>query len=214
MKEIFCFGDSITRGEYDVVSGGWAQKCVNHFWTLKLRDGFENASDVYALGVSGETAEEGLLRIEAEFLARRSKNIKPVFVFAYGANDSAFLALEERFVTPKDAFKTALKNMVALAHKYDGEALFVTITPVVEEKNSTPNHRGKVRTNKYVEEYNAVIQEVVEEENVHMADVYPVFKEANLEELFTPDGLHPNSIGHEIIANIVLEEINKLVPKS
>lgn len=210
MKEIFCFGDSITRGEYDPVSGGWANKLVTYFFNKGLEHGIHNTHEVYALGISGETSVEALSRVEQEFLARRDKDMQSVFVFAYGANDSAFYTNEARFAVSKDTFKDALKKLVVIANKYNAETILVNITPVIEEKNKEPNHRGKVRNNQYVEEYNEIIKEVADEEGMNVVDVYSLFNQVSLDSLFIDDGLHPNSLGHEIIFDAVLFAINNL----
>ncbi len=210
MFEIYCFGDSITRGEYDAVSGGWANKLVTYFFSKGLENGIHNTHEVYALGISGETSVEALSRIESEFLVRIDKDMQPVLIFAYGANESAFYVSESRFAISKDAFKDSLKNFVAIANKYNAKTILVNITPVIEEKNKEPNHRGKVRSNKYVEEYNEIVKQVADEESVELANVYSLFNEAGLDSLFIDDGLHPNSLGHEIIFDAVLSSISNL----
>ena len=213
MKEIFCFGDSITRGEYDPVSGGWVNKLVTHFFNKGLEHGIHNTHEVYALGISGETSVEALNRIEQEFLSRRDKEMQSVFVFAYGANDSAFYASEHRFAVSKEDFKKTLKSLVTIVQKYNGITVFVNITPVIEEKNKEPNHRGKIRNNQYVREYNEIVKQVAEEEHTKLVDVYSLFNEANLDSLFIEDGLHPNSLGHEIIFDAVINALSNTLTK-
>lgn len=207
MRQIFCFGDSITRGEYDPVSGGWANKLVTYFFNKGIENGIHNTHEVYALGISGETSVEALSRVEQEFLARRDKDMESVFMFAYGANDSAFYANENQFAVSKNAFKDALKKLVAIANKYNAKTVLVNITPVIEEKNKEPNHRGKVRNNQYVEEYNEIIKQVADEEDVSVVDVYSLFGQASLDSLFIDDGIHPNACGHELIFTAVLARL-------
>ncbi len=210
MYSIYCFGDSITKGEYDNLSGGWASRLAIHFINeVVLHEGRKEVT-VYPLGISGENSDEGLLRIENEFMSREDQKTIPIFVFAYGANDSAFFPAESMFAISKEEFKKNLLALASFAKKQKGKVMFLNITPVIEEKNATPNHRGKTRKNEYIKGYNEAIKTVAEEESALLVDVYKLF-EGRFEELFCFDGLHPNEKGHEVMSREVLKVLLKVL---
>ena len=67
-KDICIFGASITWGACDPENGGWATMIKNYY---EEKDG----RSVYVLGVSGDTTEGLLKRLEIEALAREPKFI-------------------------------------------------------------------------------------------------------------------------------------------
>ena len=54
MADVYCFGDSITRGENDPLHGGWVDRLKRLFIARGLREGDEEVC-VFNLGIGGET---------------------------------------------------------------------------------------------------------------------------------------------------------------
>ncbi len=202
MYNIFCFGDSITYGEFDPEKGGWVERLKQAGFRFFSRD---KEIKVTNLGISGESSPEALLHIEREVEPRLDKDLQNIFIFAYGANDNCFFPKDNRYGTPKEDFKKNLEIMCEIARKYHAKIFFLGITPVIESKNATPNHRGKVRNNSLVAEYSKTIEEVAKEQGAIYIDIMSKFPAD--EKLFCEDGLHPNAKGHELIFNLVKDSL-------
>ena len=78
-KRICVFGASITWGAFDDKKGGW----VNRLKLINFAQG--NCIDIHNLGISGNTTNELLERIDTELFARNPDLI----IFSIGANDSS-----------------------------------------------------------------------------------------------------------------------------
>jgi lysophospholipase L1-like esterase len=85
---IICiFGDSIAWGATDCEKGGWVERLKTE---LMVKD-----IDVYNLGISGDTTENILKRMDAEAEARNPD----IIIFSVGIND---------------ALKTNGKNLISI----------------------------------------------------------------------------------------------------
>ena len=212
MSIIYAFGDSITYGAWDISSSGWATRLRQY---LDKRQ--EEDPDLYALfynlGIPGETTEGLVTRFESETKARIRKNKvdDSIFILAYGANDAAYLPAEEKFRVSKEEFAKNLRQIIEIASSMSKKILIINLLPVVEEKNSTPRN-GKVRSNKYMTEYNAVLKDLANQLKVPLVDVNSVFMKAGHESLFiADDGLHPNEAGHQLIFESVQPVVEKML---
>lgn len=56
MINCLCFGDSITYGEYDGVSGGWTDILKRYFHSRFINENIEELN-VFNLGIGGETTD-------------------------------------------------------------------------------------------------------------------------------------------------------------
>ena len=83
---VLIFGDSIAQGFFDS-RGGWANRVANAFHQDALKNLNNDYPEVINLGVSGDTVENILNRIEDETDVRRSAT-KTYLVIAVGMNDS------------------------------------------------------------------------------------------------------------------------------
>lgn len=215
---IFVFGDSIVHGVWDDEMGGWANRLRN-FLTNKATD--ESWTELYELGVNGDTSENLLNRFEFEIYHRTIPEQGDIFLIAIGINDSAFLTEQGPVrtdhpggdnVIPKIHFKDNLQYLITLAKKYSEKIVFVGLTPVNEKKT---NPKGGVicYENKYIKEYNKIIKLTAEANGLLFIDVLNEFEKVDYKKLLDDDGLHPNSKGHQKIFKIVKDylEKNKLI---
>ena len=69
-KRICVFGASVTKGAWDTEMGGWVNRL-----RLDLEDFKKRKYSVYNLGISGDTTESLLERIDSECKARNSEII-------------------------------------------------------------------------------------------------------------------------------------------
>ncbi len=212
MNQIICFGDSITYGEYDEVGGGWVDRLKKFGFDRTIKYGSENEISVSNLGISGESTRDALLRIEQELKIRIDKDMSLTVVLAYGANDSAWFDKKGQFAVSKDEFKSNLLSIISIIKKYNARVVLLNTLPVIESLNSTPNHRGKVRNNIYISEYNKVIEDVSQSTGsqlINLFDQFPITTES--QNMFYKDGLHPSALGHDEIFKIVKKDLISLL---
>ena len=197
MTERICiFGDSIVWGAVDSL-GGWASR---------LRSHFEKDSDieVYNLGISGNTSEDLVKRIEEEAKARNTELI----IIAIGANDSAYDSKKKNKI-PLEEYEKNLREILNISRKYADKIILVS--PInVDEKRTMPVfwNKEKFLDNKTIENYGKVVKKLASKEKIGFIDLFGSLEDEDLE-----DGLHPNSKGHEKIFLKVKDYLieNKLI---
>lgn len=210
MSIIYAFGDSITYGAWDIEKSGWVARLRQFLDDLQDKNPDYYAL-LYNLGIPGETTDGLVNRFENELTARKRHNHDSIFIFAFGANDVAYLVEENRFRVSKEKFGENLAQVIEKTQGITKKILLINTLPVVEEKNSVPRN-GKTRLNKHIEEYNQVLQELADKYDVKLIDVFSKFAEQDYKKLFVPDdGLHPNSEGHRIMFETIGPEVQKML---
>jgi len=195
---ICIFGDSIAYGAFDPEKGGWANRLRLY---LDGRDDFEDG--VYNLGILGDDTEGLLERLEAEAKFREPRFL----IFAIGINDSQYVISENQNRVPIEKFEKNIKELISKARKITDKILFVGLTPIDEAKTTPiPWNTDKMYKNEYVEKYNNKIKEVCESEKIDFIDIFSEMVREDYETMLI-DGLHPDSKGHEWMANKIIKEI-------
>lgn len=194
--QIFAFGDSITYGSWDA-QGGWADRLKRYSYEYIEADP-QKWIEVYNLGILGDRTDHLLKRFMVETEQRLDVNDTSVFLFAFGANDAAFIPDNNDFKISPDEFVANLHAVIQQAKLFSSTIALLTITPVNESVTSRAAEE-KVRKNEYIERYNQNIKRLAREENIEVIDVYDVFINSDPNTLLDEDGLHPNTQGHEII---------------
>lgn len=206
MAQVYAFGDSITYGAWDIKDSGWANLLRKYF-----DDKAEKEPDfyglVYNLGIPGETTEGLVKRFKSETEVRFRKGQEYIFLFAFGANDSAFIMSKGAFKVSVEDYVRNLGSVLGDAKSYSTKIALLNTTPVVEAVTAHVESKDKSRLNEYVERYNAPLQALAAKHNVPLLDVYSAFMQYDLERLFCEDGLHPNEVGHKIIFDLVQKQI-------
>ena len=92
--DIYCVGDSITRGGNDTEAGDWVNR---------LKVGCGEEARVINLGVGGETTRKMRLRLATDLKSRLRAGVRSLVTLGYGANDAAgsggqFLVPVEEYV--------------------------------------------------------------------------------------------------------------------
>ena len=124
MATIFAFGDSITYGAWDIESSGWANR-LRHSLDERAETDPNFYTLFYNLGIPGETTEGLLERLRSEIEARvRTKELeKNIVIFAYGANDAAFLPEENIFRVDVEKFSQNMQTAVEIARGFSSKIL-------------------------------------------------------------------------------------------
>ena len=194
---ILIFGDSITWGAYDPEQGGWATRLRNYF------EAKDNDTDVYNLGVSGDTTADLLNRIEIEVKSREPDLI----IFAIGIHDAQFIHSTNGLHVSLDEFQQNLAKLLSVAKKFTDKVVFVGLTKVDESKPTPiPWNTDKSYTNENIERLDNAIKKFCEDKKLKFITMDSVVGNDDL-----IDGLHPNTKGHIKIFNRMKSEVESIL---
>ncbi len=194
---ICIFGDSITWGAFDPISGGWVTRLRNYF------EAKNNDIDVYNLGISGDTTTDLLARLEIEAKSREPDLI----IFAIGINDAQFIHSTNSLRTSLEQFDQNLNSILETAKSFTNQIMFVGLTTVDESKTSPlPWSTDKTYSNNNILKFDELIKQFCKKNNL---EFFPLFEVISASDLH--DGLHPNSTGHSKIFNHLLPRIEAII---
>src|SRR3989338_3154354 len=183
-KRISIFGDSITWGKDDSDRGGWVNR-LRHYFEVEEKSDIE----VYNVGVSGDTTDDLLKRFTTECEARNRKD--QVILFAIGINDSLhYINQPDSPKVPLDRFQSNLRKLIDDAKVFSDTIAFIGLTIVDESK--MPRKEEKYWANDRIKKYNEVLKNICMESNIPFLEMLDIIDIKDL-----PDGLHPDSTGHE-----------------
>lgn len=207
------FGDSVAYGTLDP-QGGWVVRLKNYL-TKKSLPRYrktkmpKDVNLIYNLGRSGDALEGLLKRFESEVKHRHPDYRETLLIFQIGTNDCYIDSSTNKARTSPKLFKNGLQKLVKLARKYSNDIVFLTLTPVDENKTTPiPWRKTQIYTNKNIKEYNQIIKDVCDENKIACLDMFKRFKKENYIKLLE-DGLHPNSEGHELIYQTVKRSLSE-----
>lgn len=208
---ILTFGSSTTLGQWDE-KGGWADRLKDYAFQKSKEINYENYTNVYNLGVDGDTTERLLKRIEIEIAARMYDEKDLTIIILTGTNDAQYLTNENRYwIEPKE-FEESLNKLIAISKKHNANLIFVEPTPVDSRVNPIPWKKEALYTIEGRQKYSDIIRKVCSQQNLPFIEIINKFPLGDPNPLLV-DGVHPNTKGHEIIFEEVkkyLEE-NKLI---
>lgn len=198
MTNLCAFGDSITWGMYDPEGGGWATRLRNYYEAQGARE-----VDVYNLGISGDSTDRLIYRLNTELTARRTDAV----ILAIGINDSRLHVSENKHFVSKDDFRSNLGKILAIVREKNCRIMLLGLTPVDESKVMPVPWAPDIHySNAYIEAYDAIIKEVAAQ---HNHPYIPLFMLLELTDLH--DGLHPNSTGHQKIFEVVKKQMTLII---
>lgn len=202
---ILVFGDSIARGSFDTECGGWANRLSAAF-NEKTFTGDEYYN-TYNLGIGGETAAELVDRIPGELAKRTAAGSgEIVSIVLSGTNDTKVFVEENKNMTLVSDFEMAYTKIVKTLKEQSDHVFCLGLTRMDEQKTNpiAPNNQIAFR-NEELARYEAVIENITKDEDVHFIKLADTFSEAEL----SPDGIHPNAEGHRLIFERVKGELEK-----
>lgn len=202
MKDICItiFGDSITYGMWDKSNGGWTQRL-----RTKIESDNKNYYTLYSLGIPGDTSTGLINRFEAEMDSRFNPFFKNIIIFAIGINDSIFEYSQN--ATPIEIFKQNLTTLLTQAKRYTENIVFLGLTRV--DENKIPQNKFlpfETFINSEIETYDNTIKDFCLTYNLTYIDIRNL-----LEKIDIDDGVHPNKLGHEKIAEIVKTKLETII---
>jgi lysophospholipase L1-like esterase len=212
MAVIYCFGDSITYGAWDIKNSGWVSRLRGYLDELQEKDQSLYFLS-YNLGIPGETTDGLVKRFQTEYLARAKEDgeEESVFFFAFGANDSVFFKSTNEFRVSKDRFVSNLQKVIDSAKSNSKKIALVNIAPADEAVCAKNYGDRKLRLNKNVEAYNKLIENLAQINDCKLVDIYSAYISKSYKNLLSEDGLHPNEKGHQLIFEKVREVIDHLI---
>lgn len=202
------FGDSITQGFWDR-DGGWVQRIRKIYDGLGISGQDDDPPTVFNLGISADLTRNVLARFDHEAQARQRRRHELVFVFAIGINDTQLENGKE--LSSPEKYVNELTVLVKCAKKYSEKILFVGLTPVLEKLTVPVAWGDHVYTNARIQLFEAQLEQFCRVNRFPFVNVFDEFmKQSNDTDLLI-DGLHPNDAGHELIAELVRPELEKLI---
>jgi lysophospholipase L1-like esterase len=201
-ENVIVFGDSIAYGSWDK-AGGWVDR-------LKLYRESKREEDLkyyltYNLGVPGETVVELNKRFEIEVSSRVSSNIENnQIIFAFGMNDLA-IDIDGNKRVSQTNFYELYYQIIKQAKTYASSVVILNITPINQLSEDLKNDLP--RSNENIIIYNKLIKKLSDNLHIKLIDVHNEFIINNVKNLLDKDGLHPNTHGHQLIFEKVVDEI-------
>lgn len=188
MEQTICiFGDSIVWGGNDS-QGGWAHRLRNSLFN-------EFGTEVYSLGITGNTTNDLLKRFDTESAVRKPN----VIIFAIGINDSVFTDTPENTWVPIDRFEKNITELIVRAHAYAKHVFFVGLTPIDDAKtNPIPWAVPHCCSMAAASQYDEALQRACIANDAEYILIRGLLSLADL-----PDGIHPNDVGHEKIYALI-----------
>lgn len=215
---IILFGDSTTAAR---------PGAVKKVYSVRIEEALQSIGSslpVYNAGVGGNTTRDALKRVERDVLRHKPR----VVVMQFGINDSAVdvwknpPATEPRI--PLAEYIDNLRDLTAALKSTGAKVILMTTNPI-RWTSRLRDRYGKPPYDRDREEgfdalaladYNESLRALAKELQVPLVDVrsaYPGFaaaKGTGVEGLLL-DGMHPNDLGHELVAELLLPVIRDSV---
>ena len=161
------------------------------------------------VGWGGHRAADGLGRLARDVLARQPA----VVLVAFGMNDGQYRAPDRSVV---HQYRQEMREIVSRLRQVGAQVVVLSPTPV--DTDPAP-HLGVARYNTTLEELAAVAGEVARVGGAHFVDLFhPLLriqrlaKSVNPQFTFIPDGVHPDPVGHLVMAYHLLRGLGLVLP--
>jgi lysophospholipase L1-like esterase len=203
---VLVFGDSITQGFWDV-DGGWVSRIRKTYDQKAIATDDYDQPTIFNMGVSGDSSDDVLARFNNETKVRANEEL--AFVFAIGVNDARTKAGVN--FSDVERYRKNLSEIVSQARQYSDRILFVGLTPCVEARSNPVSWGDTGYTNARIKAFDRTLKEFCVQNDVSFVEVLEPFLEAEAKTELLPDSLHPNDVGHQLIADIVAASIEELL---
>lgn len=186
----------------DPEGGGWVER-LRRQWMQPGGSGHV----LYNLGVRGDTLKQVARRLEHEFRHRgESRNRVPdQIILSVGVNDSARLGHPKgRNATDFEAFKLEIANLLDQAQRLC-PVLFIGMVPVNETRMPFLDLFFYNHQDQYL--YKEATRIACQERQIPYLDIFDLWLQRGwdwCQTKLTPDGLHPNSLGYQLLLQDIL----------
>ncbi|MCL2331788.1 MAG: SGNH/GDSL hydrolase family protein [Proteobacteria bacterium] len=202
-KVIAALGDSITNGYWDETFAGWFGRMA-----ARISAARPQAFGFYNLSQDGDRICDAYHRLGAELLTRYPADI---LIIAIGVND---LLRGPDSDSPTDLsphLRAEYWNrLLDIAQKNIKNIIVLDILPIREELIPIEESDGNMWWhNADIAEYNDLIAKICRERKIPFVRRYDAWATRDLSKLYADDA-HPNGAGHQMIADEVVAELEKL----
>lgn len=195
MKKIGIIGDSIAQGWIDDKKNGWVnrlnelleEKQPNSYYFENRACAGDNVADAYnrlLVNPLSDNYDTIILSLGTNDIRRRQNN-------AYQLDFS------------DDASLFYWQKIIEEVKKHTARILITDLLPVIE--NRYHNKATLYRKNSDVIHYNQLLKTFAQEENLLFFERFLLWEKRDLESLYA-DAIHPNSLGHQLIAQELFEQ--------
>lgn len=222
-KKVLIFGDSLARG---VV---WDESRSRY--ALSPRAAVKRVAEETGLQIvnrarMGMTAEGGLACMQADLDAGMTAE---AVLIEFGGNDSDFdwraisdnPHADHQPKTRIDTYEDDVRRMIELAGSHGMSAVLCTLPPIISESYFDFFSQGGLNTDnilmwlgdknkiyRFHERYSLVLGRLAREYGCRLLDLRSAFLEKwDAHPYYCRDGIHPNDLGQELIAETVLAQI-------
>ena len=205
MAKLFFAGDSITAGAWDV-RGGWANRIIGRVMEENI-----NRPDLYCMpyniAVSGDAFEDALRHTLSEIeprLYREDDDERIQIVVALGINDSCFFHAEEKQRFSDEQFRENIEAFITQLRTITSNISFIGLTAVDEEKvDPIPWASDRSYKNAIIQKFESIIQSICTKQGLDFLPMFNRWVSKSDYKEYLIDGVHPNTKGHEFIAEHV-----------
>jgi lysophospholipase L1-like esterase len=200
---VLVFGASSAQGYWDS-QGGWADRLKHYYDGLQMQDLSVDVPKIMNLGISGDTAQGVLNRIESEAQSRQNQKGLAIMI-QVGSNNAAERNGQLR--STLEGYQDDLEMIITKARVFTDKIMVIGF-PAVDEAKTNPVPWADLS---YKNANIAKFENAASESAAKMrAPFVPVFKK------FRPgmnahDGLHPNDDGHQLIFELVRPALDELL---
>lgn len=201
VKKVILFGDSVLFGR------GATQRNVG---CGRLLRNLLKRIPVAIKGRNADTTREGLQRLAIDIL----NDIEPSYVIIlFGNNDCRLKGIDTPFVSLFE-YKENLTKIILRIKSNNKIPILSNLQPIDSEMfyNTLPDMKRFIihigTPYEWQKKYSCACNEVAHKENIKLADIRSIL-ESYGREAISKDGLHPNDLGHQLIAKIFLETLEE-----
>ncbi len=186
---LVCFGDSITAQNYPA-----------------RLEALLGSYDVINAGVGGNTAPQGLARIESDVLAHQPAAV----IVMFGTNDSVLTGPGE-YKTPLDEYEEAMRTIVKRCQDAGAKVVVCTLPPIVPEPYYARHPKEYYDSEGGIEaiqtRYREAAKRVAQDRGAALADINAALAEDAV--AVFPDGVHPSAGAERRMAALLAETLRK-----
>ncbi|MFO7976871.1 MAG: FAD-dependent oxidoreductase [Candidatus Hydrogenedentota bacterium] len=185
--KIVCLGDSITAREYPA--------------RLEARLG---NYDVINAGVGGNTAAQGLERLDTDVLVHDPAAV----IVLFGTNDSVMTSAGT-YRTPLDAYEETMREIVNRCRDAGAKVIVCTLPPIVPEpyfaRHPKEYYDAEGGLEAVLSRYRDAAKRVAQDTGAALADINEALAEDAV--AMFPDGVHPSAAGERRMAALLADII-------
>lgn len=170
---------------------------ITEFW-VKKDPNFFRKNDFIGRGISGQTSCEMLVRFRSDVINLHPQRV----VILAGTNDVA----ENNGQISLEHILENIISMVELAKVNQIEPILCSVLPA-----KVFSWRKKIYPAPIIIRLNSMIERYAQKKNILYVDYHKAMKDAQggLPEKYSPDGVHPNLKGYQLMEKIVLKALKK-----